>query len=364
MNPWVEIISIDWKSASLGIWQAAFSPVKITLKNGAESRLIESSEIVSCARFELEELEPDCEYEVLVELGSTEKHLTFKTLPAPSGDMLFSYAVIADPHISCNLENRKGRLFVESAQIFREIVKECNELEVEFALVAGDLTNLGKPEEFAIVKSIMHQAAFPWICAPGDHDVMENKSYWNELMSEFDSAFSNEYVNALAVDTSNYALSVQDCDKIKSMLSSPKLPLILTHVHLLPNTALKYSPKSGEIHNSNEFESLFNELESRSSIIYAGHQNIPSVVKRSNLIQFNVPQTCQYPCCWYYVRAFENGIYNKMIPLKSEILRQYSRIDSELAADYYQEKQWNAAYRQGESPEDSNFCIPIKLENV
>lgn len=358
MSNYIDIINFDWESAEIGVCHDGFGFVSAIFSDGQNEIKISSIEAVSMVRLKAYGLKADCDYMVTVNYPEGEELLKFKTLPAPQGDLLGSYAVLSDPHISSKQENRKGRLFVESAQILNEVFLQCDKLNVDFALIAGDLTNNSEREEFEVLKKILKEVKSPLICAPGDHDLIPDNALWNEYLKDKNLLdFSNDFFKVKAIDSSKNILTTNDALRLESMLNDKRMAIILTHVHLLQNDKLKYSPKAGGIENHSDYQELFEAFSWKNSIIYAGHQNIPTQIPQRKLRQINLPQTCQFPCAWYYVRVFPNGLYHKSMPITSEILRQQSRIDSQRAAEYFAEPQWQTEYRRGETATAGNFLI-------
>jgi hypothetical protein len=359
LKSYADIISFDWENAEVGVWHDGLTVIRAEAESRDHKITVESSEMISCGRLRFEALHSDCDYRVTVYFPDEERYLEFRTLPRPQGQMLASYAVISDPHISVKHDNRKGRLFVESAQILQEVLEHCSSLKVDFALFGGDLTNNAETEEFEKFTECLKAVDFPVVAAPGDHDVKPDRTNWRHLMrNSVSSSFTTDLFNLCAIDTTENCLSADDAARIEATLDDPRVPLIVTHVHILHNPELKYGSKVGGITNYGEYEELFERLFKRDSVIYAGHQNIPSRVETGRLVQVHLPQTCQYPCAWLYVRVFSNAIYHTTVPVGSEILRQYSRIDSERAAAAFCEPQWKSEYRQGATPASGNFVIP------
>lgn len=360
MDNYIDIVNFDWESAEIGICHCGFGPVRAEIDDGSRKLEICTEESGSIFRLAVSGLKADCAHEATVYYPEGRQVLHFRTLPAPTGKLSGFYAVIADPHLSIKKENRKGRLFIEAAAILTEILTKCNALGVDFILIAGDLTNSADPDEFALADRILSTASRPVICAPGDHDIMGGYARWmNSIASRHTSGYSNALFNVKAINTAENLLTPGDAERLASMLNDPRIPLILTHVHLLPNPELKYGSKAGGIRNAADYRELLERFRQRNSIIYAGHQNIPSLIADGNLRQVHLPQPCQFPCAWYHVRVFDNGLYHKSMPIASEILRQQSRIDSEQAAGLYGEPQWRSEYRRGTSPANGNFVLPL-----
>jgi len=358
MSNYIDVINFDWESAEIGVCHDGFGFVSAIFSDGQDEIKVSSVEAASMLRLKAYGLKADCDYKLTVNYPGGEELLNFKTLPAPQGKLLGSYAVLSDPHISSKKENRKGRLFVESAQILNEVFLQCDKLNVDFALIAGDLTNHSEYEEFEALKKVLKEVNFPLICAPGDHDLIPDDTLWNEYLKDKNLLnFSTDLFKIKAIDSSKNMLTANDAQRLNTQLNDKRIPIILTHVHILQNHKLKHSPKAGGIENYSDYQELFEVFSCRDSIIYAGHQNIPTQIQKGKLRQINLPQTCQFPCAWYYVRVFKNGLYHKSMPITSEILRQQSRIDSQKAAEYFAEPQWQTEYRRGETAAAGNFLI-------
>ena len=360
MGSFAEIISYSWQEVEIAFAQEKMSFVKAELSGGSMSRQFVTQETSCNGRILIQDLTPDSDYKIEVFLAEGSHQLSFRSLPMPSGACSCRYAVLADPHLSTTAPNRKGRLFQESAIILREVVEHVNALEVDFCLIAGDLTNSAIEEEFKIARDILKNLQMPVLCARGDHDVHgEGGRLWDQYLGDLlRTELVHHPYKIMAIDTSSKQLTAADAARLRESLSLSLRPIILTHVHLLPNPELCRGQKAAEISNSDEYRALLLELgQKKSLLIYAGHQNIPTRLQTSGVCQINVPQISQYLCCWYLVEEYDNGLYHRAIPIKSEILRQQSRHESQLAAELFQEKQWETSYRQGKDAASRSFII-------
>lgn len=358
MNNDAEIISFTWNCISLGIFHPGYDHIRIRLHGGGRDIELVSKEPAGIVRIDIGDLFADCHYHIEVIFPDGQRNMGFHTLPEPYGELKGCYAVIADPHISIATENRKGRLFVESAMILENVIADCHAHGVEFIMIGGDLTNNAEIREFETVSSILASAGIPTITTPGDHDIIGGRNRWERYIGQkFPKELDNNRYLVRALDTSGASIRDTDLDKLESMIYSPRLPLLISHMHLLPNPEIRYGHKSHGIGNPTATTQLLERLSRRSSIIYAGHQNVPSRLSLGRLHQIQLPQTCQYSCSWLLAREFDNGIYHTHIPIRSEILRRQSAIDSERAADFFKEEQWRIDYRRGKSPDMTNFII-------
>ena len=356
----IRICSVDWERAIIAFSLRQMSNVTVTL----EDRQIDSVEANRVGRLELPDLSPATEYAITVKYDHGEQQLNFKTLPEPDGDLIYSIAALADPHVSDKPENRKGRLFVESASILRDVANAAEAASCDLMIIAGDLTNDSRQAEFTAVKQALKGFTREIIMAPGDHDIQNSDpSKWRENFGPTSDRYFAGPFQIISLNTASYKLLDSDRELILKALKDSRIPLLLTHVHLLENPLLDRGGKKDGIKNLVDHQDIFEKMAYRHSLIYAGHQNVPTIVKNGQTTQVTLPQTSQYLCGWYLVRCYANGIYNTFMPITSEELREASRQMSNAAAVKFDEPQWADEYRVGRSLEMSNFFIPMPLHD-
>ena len=357
-DDFMKLISLSWDKAIISFNSNSYDFVEITCACRGKSFNLKTEEAGSLGRIELNGLAPETDYRLTGNCGKLKSKLEFKTLPVPVGKLLSSYAVIADPHVSEKKENRKGRLFVESAMILESVIEECNELGVDFSLIAGDLTNSATNWEYETVKKIMGDADAPVFSVPGDHDIAGNmQRRWRSFFGEDEWSTKIKEYHITGLNTGKNSLSGKAHKLLEEASETKKFPLVLTHSLLFHNPYIKYGAKCKPVENSPKSTKSLDGIRAVPSIIYAGHQNIPSRVAEGSSVQVSIPQISQYICGYYIVRHFKNGFYHFFMPIKSEALRQYSRSASGNSVDFYSEKQWTPSYREGESIYQSNFII-------
>ncbi len=359
----IELISFDDNSALISFWSEEYQKVKIEVfANSQFLKNIETIEFATIGRVEITQLPADSEIMLNVIFDNYKSQLNFRTLKNPKGKLLSSFAIVSDLHISERLENRKGRMFVESSLLFSEILQTCKELKLDFMTISGDLTNDGTPKEFEMLKNILKPFDIPIIAGIGDHDVMCSTNLWKNLLDEgvIQNQYQNQYLNVYALDTADSQLKQSDAEYILEMQKKEQLSLLVTHVHLLQNDMLSIGQKAKGIKNADQYSDFFSKLSQKDTIILAGHQNIQSIVKQNFLTQINIPQPCQYPCSWIYAKLYSDELRLKIMPIKSEVLRYYSDKEANLAANLYGEKQWETTYRQGVGAVGINISIPLK----
>jgi len=360
-----KIISVDWESALLAYSTKSLSFVKVKLRDNKANVLFwESVEANSIGRIELNGLSPASFYSGEIEFSGGVVPIEFETLPEPQGEMLGSYAIVADPHISCKTENRKGRFMLESAMILRDVVGLCNSLKPDCVLIPGDITNDGTEKEYSVAADILKDLKMPYIATPGNHDYHHGESSikcWEKYFASECGVHDTKSGKVITLNTATSHLLAEEVHSLCSLLEkeSSEPMIIISHYQLFDNEYICRGGAKKVVSNINEQEHLLELIKQKPSLVYAGHQNICSVKAVGKSFQINAPQPVQHPCGFIYVSRYANGFYHKFIPISSEILRQWSSISGEQAMNLYNEEQWDSLYREGKDLSQTNFLIKM-----
>ena len=93
----------------------------------------------------------------------------------------FEFVQLSDIHI--------GKSLLQEQENLHQAVSQINQMELGFVLLTGDLTNSGKVEEYAALKSVLSELAVPYYCVPGDNDVLDGEGdlerYQDELGPDY-----------------------------------------------------------------------------------------------------------------------------------------------------------------------------------
>lgn len=288
--------------------------------------------------------------EMFVE-GAPVHGIVVRTLPVPQGAVLASFAILADTHLSARPAVWHGRLFPEATVILRDVLREMAGLGLDFILVAGDVTDQGLPEEYAMARRALAEASCPVLAVPGDHDVKHG-------LGRFEASFGpGRWVREIAgmtvvgCNTSSRSLHREGAGHLSAALrsASGKPVLIVSHTQLVPDGYIVDADKVAQDHA--DYAEQVVPLIPAGSLAYIGHKNVPAHHRAGGLLQLNVPQTVQYPCGWLLVRRYANGFYHTFRPIFSEALNDLSRRASNARGAH----KWTEAYRRGGGPELWNF---------
>jgi calcineurin-like phosphoesterase family protein len=247
--------------------------------------------------------------------------------------------------------------------LLQDVVEQCNLLYNDFVLLPGDITNRGAEAEYAKAQEILSQLHVPYMAVAGNHDIDikgEKEALWQSYFGKLEYVMETKYGLFLGLDTNRGGLSPSSIAIFEKALQLKKMLFIFTHYQLFDNIDINRGSLHKIINNAAECKRLLTKLTKTPSIIYAGHQNVPSVGTYNKAVQVNMPQPVQYPCGFIYVRCYANGFYHTFMPIKSEVMRQYSLHAGDQAAKFYNEPQWSSTYREGKSIEELNFIIKGK----
>ncbi|MBT7349959.1 hypothetical protein HN803_04145 [candidate division WWE3 bacterium] len=87
----------------------------------------------------------------------------------PSGDLVYTLAVIADSHIANDKQEYKN-----NKDHLRRALAQASELNADKVIHVGDLTNWGVLKDLREVKNILDEAELNYLTLPGDHDLAQS----------------------------------------------------------------------------------------------------------------------------------------------------------------------------------------------
>ena len=337
--------------------------VEATLKSVGHAVSKKTLETENVGRLTLDNLLPDTMYRLTVTAGDGEPYESeLRTLPAPQGDMVLQFAVLADVHVTRLPELRKGRLLPEAAAILREIVAEVNRNGVDFVLMPGDITNDGIESDFTLAKEILSALHCDVLAVPGDHDV---KEAWSLYEAAFGSSEWTCRRGPLTIIGCRAAREMGPKGRkyVASALESAEGQVVLLgHRQFVPDGYIVDDDRVIADHEA--FVSEVLPHVPPGTVAYIGHKNVPSHLRAGSLFQLNAPQSVQYPCGYLLVRCYENGMYHNFRPIFSEILNDVSRIHGNSLKD----PKWNDSYRRGKGYNLWNFVhnpgVPPQLPSA
>ena len=322
----IEFVGRTHDSATLAFALDHTSQLKATLASqGKAAAAVETRDHEAAGRLVLNGLSSDVEFEATIEWDTGSVTRVLRTLPTPEGSEMWSFAVVADPHVAHQTRHRQGRLLVEAEAILRETIHELNQLQPDFVLMPGDLTNRGTTEEYGILQGLLGELACPYLAVAGDHDVKlpHGRDLFQERVGPINWAENRGDLLVVGCDTSTGRLGKRGEDWIKDHLpENHQLLVLVSHRQLIPDEYIVDHDKAVEDHPS--VRSLIQDIPVP-TLILVGHKNVPARADLGRAVQLNVPQLVQYPCGYLLVRCYRNGIYVTFQPMFAEVLNEFSR---------------------------------------
>jgi hypothetical protein len=319
----LENVSTDSALFAYGSRKAGIYSVAVTPPSG-KTRLQTAPERDILGRFLFRGLEPETPYRVDVSAGGEPVFSGgFTTLPRPGNVPEYGFAVMADPHISLDRPDRRGRMYSESPGLLRAALRDAADRGLQTVLIPGDLTDRGTPEQGEAVRNILRNYPGRIFSVPGDHDTGDAADAGGDGGLTGETPFSGFFAGfrLLGLDTSGGSLDRNQLDLLESVLSGDRPVIIIAHHNLINNPAV--IDEDAPVSNHPETEKILQEAECP-WIIYCGHKNVPLKISCPRGLQLNTPQLPHYPAGYITVQVYPGGLLHQFVPIRSEILRRYS----------------------------------------
>ena len=322
----IEFVRRTHDSATLAFALDHTSQLSASLvSHGVTVAAVETRDHEAAGRLVLDGLPSDAVLEATIEWDAGSVTRALRTLPTPLGNEMWSFAVVADPHVAHQTRHRQGRLLVEAEAILRETIHELNQLQPDVVLMPGDLTNRGTDEEYSLLQDLLAGLACPYLAVAGDHDVKppRGRELFQERIGPLNWVEDRGDFVIVGCDTSTSRLGRSGQDWIKNHLpEKAQLLVLVSHRQLIPDEYIVDHDKSVDDHPS--IRSLIQDI-AGPTLILVGHKNVPARADLGHAIQLNAPQLVQYPCGYLLVRGYRNGVYVTFQPMFSEALNEFSR---------------------------------------
>ncbi len=115
---------------------------------------------------------------------------TLARFAAPRTPDRTTFAVFSDPHLSTAKEGT-WKVFHRTEARLRAAVADANDRGVDGVLVAGDLTEDGRPEDFDAAAEVLADLDAPFVAVPGNHDVPKSfDGHDTPSLGEFEERFA------------------------------------------------------------------------------------------------------------------------------------------------------------------------------
>jgi predicted phosphodiesterase len=149
----------------------------------------------------------------------------------PAGTNSFTFAVMGDTHVGLTATS-----FISSA------VTSAKNAGDAFVLIAGDLTNLGKADEFNAFIGTMNAVGLTYRSALGNHDLyFDGWNNFKQFVGRSIYSFDADNVHISVLDSGNATLGEAQLNWLRADLAATAKPLKIVVSH--------YAPISGPLDN-------------------------------------------------------------------------------------------------------------------
>ncbi len=346
----IEVISVTADSATVryGFNKAEKRTFKLS---SGEEKIIDGF----FGRITFGNLTPDTAYTLT---APSAKPIRFRTQKAISGKPLLRIGVISDTHIS-TFPGNGLRLHNSSVNAVSALVKKFNNDKADFILIAGDLTDKGRPSEVAAAKTALKDAQMPVLITRGNHDHVPGSkaSGTADTGKDFQYIFHNgmkfdqsDWIktfgrpsgvlvkNGIQIAWLNTPFGVLDLPENADVINKidENLPLIIfSHFQLIPDNVIAKKDKESAIVETRGKKSftdapdgarkLLEKLSRCKGLILVGHKNVATSAKLGSMTQINLPQTTQYPTGAISLDVYGNGARLTFVPANDLFSEEYTR---------------------------------------
>ncbi|MCL6448734.1 MAG: metallophosphoesterase family protein, partial [Armatimonadetes bacterium] len=283
---------------------------------------------------EVKNLQPATPYWYQVESNGARGSLnSFKTLPAPEGKYLFSFALFSDTHISNGISEGDpneiyfGKLTEHSRELLIQCIRDSRRRGIDLAVITGDLTDSSHLEQYRQLKEeiLPEFNGTPYYICIGNHDKYEQKSRTGLGAQGFLEHIGNrESTYASVMYQDHQFILIDSCKKDndwgtidgeqmewlrKTLRKGGDRPSYLFFHHTCNGADVWFG-----INNFLAFQNLINDFPGVQAV-FNGHMH-RNVVTTNWLMTRNrpyveLPATVQFPCGYGIVRVYEKGFeYN------------------------------------------------------
>jgi Icc protein len=255
-------------------------------------------------------------------------------LPRPRADRPVRIAVVADPHVA--VEGRGGwKVAHRSRERFATAVGDAAALDIDALVLAGDLTEEGRPAEFDAVDAVLDGVDSPTVAVPGNHDVPKG---FDEHDSPTAAAFADRYapdgfpytvdlgpITLCCLDTASDPASgdlhhtwggrvgERGREWLASVLPDIDRPVVVAHHNL---GALPENPRGKWANFPLQDAERVRELLIANDVPLAitAHHHVAATAQHGPTRELLAPATCSFPQSWLLLAVGSEGTTVRLVP--------------------------------------------------
>ncbi|WP_128476404.1 metallophosphoesterase family protein [Halorussus pelagicus] len=226
---------------------------------------------------------------------------TLARFGAPRAETRTALAVFSDPHVSTE-KSGTWKAYHRTETRLRGAVADANDRGVDGVILAGDLTEDGRPEDFDATADALADLDAPFVAVPGNHDVPKAfDDHETPPISAFEDWFTPESfpyrarlggVDVLGLNsasapdgeldaTHDGAISDDQLAWLESTLPETDTALVVSH-HNLPGLEAHLSEDHYAPHPPvGDAPALVDALADRDALHLSGHVHLPAAISEA-----------------------------------------------------------------------------------
>jgi len=265
-------------------------------------------------------------------------------------------AVVSDPHVSTEKEGTWKAYHRTEARL-RAALADADARGVDGVVLAGDLTEDGRPADVERVAELLGALDAPFVAVPGNHDVPKAfKDHETPPVAAFESRFTPGGlpfrarlggVDVLGLDsatapdgalesTHDGAISAGQREWLDGALAEAEAPLVVSH-HNLPGLDAQVGADGYAPHPPvGDAAALADVLAGRGALHASGHVHLPAAMS-GDLRGLICPPLSSFPQAYALVEVRPAGTTVRQVPVADEAgvaeARELARSHSARSAD-------------------------------
>ncbi|TVQ46894.1 MAG: metallophosphoesterase [Gloeocapsa sp. DLM2.Bin57] len=239
----------------------------------------------------------------------------------------YRFAIISDPHVGIpeTIDKNANRFHLIEVSIpaLEKVLEHLEQLNIDFLLLPGDLTQDGEKENHQWLKQRLERLPFPAYVIPGNHDVRYLEQYENYIgLRDFPSyyqkfGYSNPEqlyysqeiapglqligLNSTQFSEDGRQLGCLDQEQLTWLETTlaeltDKLVLVMIHhnvIEHLPGQSIHQLGQRYMLANASELKQILRKYGVK--LIFTGHLHVQDVASEDGLTEITTGSTVSYP---------------------------------------------------------------------
>lgn len=263
----------------------------------------------------------------------------------------FRFAILSDPHIALphTIWDHPSRFHLVEISIpaLEAVFEQLNQLDLDFLLIPGDLTQHGEPENHAWLAQRLAQLPYPTYVVPGNHDVVERDATKQTIgLSDFPHYYEKfgysdpeqpyytcevlPGVRLIGLNSNGFDdegkqlrsgyLDQQQLQWLQQVLAATQDEVLLVMLHHnvlehLPGQSNSHLGRRYMLENTSDLLPLLQQAEVQ--LLFTGHLHVQDVAQMQNLYEITTGSLVSYPHPYRVLEFQQDERGNRSLQIES-----------------------------------------------